>query len=683
MSLISLLTSVLAVVSAADAPDSTSVRQLDEVVVDGQSARMRIRGTKLGAERLEMKKLALTPVLFGERDIVKAITLLPGVSSEGEGSGGFEVRGGTSAQNLVTLDGITLYNPSHVMGTFSIFNDDAIGSATLYKGPIPQSFGQATSSVLDVGLASGPMDRWRASGTVGLLAAKAKAAGPVIRDRLSMSVTARRSYADLFLKIVPKYRDIVMHFYDVTGKVTYTPTLSDRVDLSVYAARDNMAIDDLMSMKWGNVGVSARWNATRGDRWRFVTTGAFTSYTAEMGMSMMQTNQIMDTYIRNGSLDSRINLRINGEHQIEWGMRSELLSVLSADWVAQGNHERQLKSGLQNSLWAGYSGTPAGWLSIDGGVRMSIFSVLGGRHLHEFISLSDTGHATADHRQYLAAEPRLNIRFAAGPLHSIKAGAGISSQAIHSLRASSSSFPFDRYAIASAGIRPLKVTQYSLAYTGMTDNGGFEWSAEAYFKQMENVYDYADGRSMLSDIDVESVITGGRGRSVGAEFMIRKNSGRLTGWISYTFSKTQSRINGINGGKWYDASNDRPHHAAAVAIFSLTPKWNLSATWTYASGTPLTATDAKYELDGATCYYYSARNSYRTPPTHHLDVAATYTSRGPGLTYEWSIGIYNLYNRYNPYIIYFVDNDERPSGTSAMQRSLYGIVPSVSYTLRF
>ncbi|MDE6509441.1 MAG: TonB-dependent receptor plug domain-containing protein, partial [Muribaculaceae bacterium] len=339
---------------------------------------------------LEMKKLALTPVLFGERDIVKAITLLPGVSSEGEGSGGFEVRGGTSAQNLVTLDGITLYNPSHVMGTFSIFNDDAIGSATLYKGPIPQSFGQATSSVLDVGLASGSMERWHASGTIGLLAAKAKAEGPVIRDRLSMSVTARRSYADMFLKIVPKYRDIVMHFYDVTGKVTYTPTPSDRVDLSVYAARDNMAIDDLMSMKWGNVGVSARWNATRGDRWRFVTTGAFTSYTAEMGMSMMQTSQVMDTYIRNGSLDSRINLRINGKHQLEWGFRSELLSVLSADWVAQGNHERQLKSGVQNSLWAGYSGTPAGWLSIDGGVRMSLFSALGGRHLHEFISLAGT-----------------------------------------------------------------------------------------------------------------------------------------------------------------------------------------------------------------------------------------------------------------------------------------------------
>lgn len=677
-----LLISALTCALAAAGADSVPTQRLDEVVVDGQSARMRVRGTTLGAERLEMKKLSLTPVLFGERDIIKAITLLPGVSAESEGSGGFEVRGGTAAQNLMTLDGITLYNPSHVMGIFSTFNDDAIGSATLYKGPIPLNFGQATSSVLDVGLGNGSMERWHASGTIGLLAAKAKAGGPIVKDRLSMSVTARRSYADLFLKIVPKYRDIVMHFYDVTGKFTYTPGDHDRVDLSVYAARDNMAIDELMSMKWGNVGVSARWNATRGDRWRIVTTGAFTSYTAEMGMSMMNTSQVMDAYIRNGSIDCKATLGVADGHHVEWGARSELLSVLSADWVAQGNHERQLKSGVQNSLWAGYSGTPGGGVSVDGGVRLSLFSPLGGQHLHEFQSLAGNRQQIR-HKQYFAAEPRVNAKYMISPLHSVKAGTGISSQSIHSLRSSTSSFPFDRYAIASSGIKPLQVTQYSVAYNGMTDTGVWEWSAEAYFKQMHHVYDYTDGRFMLSDIDVESIITGGRGRSVGAEFMIRKNSGRLTGWISYTFSHTQTRIRGINGGRWYDASNDRPHHVAAVAIFALTPQWNLSATWMYASGSPLTAPDAKFKLDGATCYYYSARNSYRTPPTHHLDVAATYTHRGPKLTYEWAIGIYNLYNRYNPYIIYFTDNDERPSGTSAMQRSLYGIVPSVSYTLRF
>ncbi len=680
-----LAASLLAAVSVTASADSVSSvgRDLDEVVVSAQSARTRIAGTQIGAEKLELTRLKLTPVLFGERDIIKSITLLPGVHSEGEGSGGFEVRGGTASQNLVTLDGLSLYNPAHVMGIFSTFNDDALGRATLYKGPIPPAYGDGTSSVLDVGLSPGDMERWHASGTIGILAAKARADGPVIRDRLSVAVTARRSYVDMFLKMVPRYRDIVMHFYDLTAKVRYMPSPSDIIDLSAYVGRDNMAIDDVMSMKWGNAAVSANWSARRADRWSATTTAAFTSYTATMGMSMMQTSQSMDEYIRNLSLNERITLALTDNHSLEWGLRTRLLAVKSAEWRVSGvNHEKQLCSNWANSIWAAYSGHPLNSLAIEAGLRFTAYTALPHSPFSQLTAIGSPRRESGS-KTYLRAEPRASVTLRLTPRHSLKAGAGVTSQDLHSLRSSATTMPFDRYAIASASVRPLHVTQYSLAYTGMTPSGDWEWSAEGYYKTMRHVYDYRDGRSMLSDIDIENIILGGRGRSFGAEFMLRRNSGPVTGWVSYTLSRTLSRISGINDGRWYVAPNDRRHNVTAVAIWPVTPTWTISATWQYSSGTPLTVPDVKYQLDGGTCYYYSARNSYRTPATHHLDLSATYTHTGPRLTYQWALGIYNLYNRYNPFIIYFQDDPSKPSGTRAVQRSLYGIVPSVSYTLRF
>lgn len=669
------------ILSALTLVQADTVQELDEVVVQSQSARRRVAGVQIGVESLELAKLKVTPVLFGERDIIKSIALLPGVSDEGEGSGGFEVRGGTSAQNLVAMDGMTLYNPSHVMGIFSTFNDDALGRATLYKGPIPTEFGQTTSAVLDVGLQPGDMERWHASGTLGILAAKVKVEGPVVKEKLSVAVTARRSYVDLFLKMVPQYRDVVMHFYDLTGKVRWQPREGNIIDVSAYGSRDNMSIDKLMGMRWGNVGASAVWRARRG-RWTFVTSGSFTGYTATMQASMMGTDSEMDERIMSGAVDEKITCSVADGHTVEWGVRSELQNLLSAEWQVNTATERELASGVDNALWVNYRGEPLPWLGLDGGVRLSAFSTVGGRGLREFSSLGTPGPDPA-HRTYWSAQPRLSVKFAPAPDHSIKLGAGVSSQSLQALRSGASSMPFDRYVIASASVRPMSTIQYGLGYTGMTPGGDWEWSAEGYFKQMHHVCDYLDGFSMMSNIAVENIIKAGRGRSVGAEFMLRKNSGRLTGWVSYTLSKTQTRIAGINGGRWYSATNDRRHRATVVAIYALTPRWNLSATWTYSSGTPLTVPDAKYELDGATCYYYSARNSYRTPASHHLDVSATYTHVGPKRTYQWAIGVYNLYNRYNPFIVYFEDAPSEPSGTRAMQRSLYGIVPSVSYTLKF
>ncbi len=666
--------------------DSLDSRTLDEVVVTSQSAARRIDNVQLGAEKLEMTVLEKAPVLFGEIDIIKSITLLPGVRQESEGSGGYMVRGGTASQNLVQLDGATLYNPSHVMGIFSTFNEEALGGATLYKGLMPACFGGATSSVLDIQLAPGNMQRWHAAGTIGLLAAKINANGPIVKDKLSLAVSARRSYVDMFLKMVPKYRSTVMHFYDVNAKLRYRPRPDDYVDASFSITHDNMGISDIMWMDWGNMAASVKWTARRGDRWRFVTTGAWTDYTGDMWMDIMGDNQRLDEYIRTVSVNEGISFAINENHEIEGGVRSELFRVKSAEWAVNNSREKDIRSGWSNDLWLSYSGDIADRFSLQAGVRMSFFSALKGHSFEEMVDYYNPGieqRPDGIAKTYVSCEPRVSMKYSLSPLHSLKAGATASSQNLHAIRTSANTFPFDRYAITSAYIKPEYAWQYSLGYTGTTDNGMWEWSAEGYYKDMRNVYDYRSGVTIFSSINLEQLILGGKGRSYGMELMLRKNSGRLTGWISYTLSKTRTKIDGINDNRWYDASNDRRHDLNVVAMYDLTDRWSLSASFLYASGQALSVPDAKYQLSGGTVYYYSQRNSYRTPATHRLDVSATYRHVGRKLTYEWTFGIYNLYNHYNPYMIYFENCPENPSGTRAVQYSMYGLVPSVSYTLKF
>lgn len=661
--------------------DSLS-RVLDEVVVTGQGARQRVDGITPGVEKLELSKLSTLPVVFGENDLIKSITLLPGVSNEADGAGGFEVRGGNASQNLIQLDGITLYNPSHVMGIFSTFNDNALGTATLYKGPVPTWYGGATSSVLETSLARGNMEKYEGSATIGLLMAKLMIGGPIVKDKLSFAVTARRSYADLFLKIVPKYRSTVMNFYDVTAKVTYQARPTDRIDVSFFAARDNLAIEDLMGMYWGNIGTSANWFARRGSRWTFTTTGAFTNYDPDMRMDMMNMEEKMTEYIRDFSVNERVGYQLSETQSFDFGVRSGLLKVKSGDMVANGNRLVEIRSGWTNSIWFNYEGSFGGKFDVSGGVRLNAFTSLSGSRWHDYTAFTGP-EPDFSSRTYITPEPRVSVKWAVAPLHSIKAGASLTTQDIHAIRSTTTSTPFDRYALTSATIEPERSWQYVLGYAGMTENGDFDWSAEIYYKNMRNVYDYQDGRTMFSDINLERLISGGQGRSYGLEIMARKNNGPLTGWISYTLSKTQTRIEGINDGRWYDASNDRRHNFSATATYSFNDKWQMSAIWSYMSGQPLTAPDVKYEMDGTTYYYYSQRNAYRTPASHHLDVSATYTKKSKKLTHQVAFGIYNLYNYYSPFVVYFTDDKSKPSGTKAVQQSLYGIVPSISYTLKF
>lgn len=670
-------------VCRAQEPDSIAVRELDDVVVTAQSARQRMARINLGSETLELVTLSKLPMLFGENDIIKSISLLPGVHGEGDGGGGFEVRGGTASQNLVQLDGISLYNPAHVMGIFSTFNDKALGRATLHKGPIPASFGGATASVLETSLAPGDMNRYHASATVGILAAKIAGDGPIVKDKLSMAVSARRSYVDAFLQMVPQYRGTVMNFYDVTAKLRYTPRRGDYLDISFMAGHDNMAIKRLMGLYWGNIGTSVNWlTRRRGGKLSFITTAAYTDYSPKMVMTVMNVDQQLKEYIHNVSINEKMQLVLGDSHILEFGLRSELLRVKSAEIEVNAHREADIRSGWQNAVWANYEKEFGTRFALSGGVRLNLFSSLSAGRFHEFVPAGEEAPDFSG-RTYISPEPRLNLKYNLSQSHNVKIGYGITTQNLHAIRSSATSFPFDRYAVTSSGVKPERAVQYGIGYAGMTTGGAFDWTAEGYYKRLSNVYDYMDGRTMFSRINLESIILGGRGRSIGAEFMLRKNTGSLTGWIAYTVSKTQTRIAGINDGRWYDATNDRRHDLSVTAIYALNDRWNLSGSWIFSSGQPLTAPDVKYQLDGTTYYYYSQRNGYRTPPTHRLDLSAVYTKKGKRSTTQWAFGIYNAYCRYNPYVIYFEDDPTKPSGTRAVQQALFGLIPSVSYTVKF
>ena len=661
--------------------DTAVVDELQEITVIGSTARQRVSLGRLGAESVPISVLQSLPGFMGENDLIKSLSLLPGVRSEAGGIGGFEVRGGTSGQNNIQLDGISLYNPTHLMGIFSTFNDEAVGQATLYKGPIPARYGQGLSSMLETSLSHGDLEAYHGAVSIGLLMAKIKAEGPIIKDKLSLAISARRSYVDALINMVPEYKGTVLNFYDITAKLRYQPRGGGYLDLSFFMGKDNLAVKDVMGLYWGNRGAALNWLAIHGDRLTFKTTASYTNFFPEMDMTMMQSDQHLHEYIHKLSVNERVNYHLADNHQFEAGVRSELYSVNSAEIVTNGILQKDIRAGLSNALWLAYEGS-VGPVGIDAGLRLSAFTALGGSRLNTFVAPSEQ---TPDFKAktYFSPEPCVSVKYTLSPTHNVKLGASLTTQDLHSIRSGATSFPFDRYALSSAMVKPERCLQYVAGYAGMTRSGDFDWTVEAYYKDMQNVYDYMDGRAMLSKINLESIILGGRGRSYGLELMFRKNKGPLTGWISYTLSRTRTRIDGINDNRWYDASNDRRNDLNITAIYTFNQKWSVSGSWIYASGQPLTAPDVKYQLNGETVYYYSQRNAYKTPCTHRLDISATYTRHGKRFTSKVDFGFFNVYSRLNPYIVYFEDDPQSPTGTRAVMQALFGLLPSVSYTLKF
>lgn len=682
------LTVVTSLSAQAQRDVISRVDTLQEVTVTSRSALKRINEVQIGVEKVEIATLARVPALFGEKDIIKSIQLLPGVKSESDGSGGYQVRGGTSAQNLILLDGATVYNAGHLMGLFSTFNDEALANASLYKGLVPAQLGGGTSSVFDIDTRSGDMQRYHFSGTVGLLSAKVMAEGPIQSDKSSFLFAGRRSYLDIFLKSSKDYKDNTMNFYDANLRLNFRLSPQDMLSLTFFRGRDNMGIDDLMDMSWGNTTAAANWLHTFGDPLYANTQLTYSDFSDDVGIDLMNIHYTMAGYIRHLTLNHRQVWTPTKRHRVNYGLETTYLQLKSAEWDIDFLHQREKRNAWMNSLWVNEEWKLNDHLDLSAGARLHLFTVLGGSPYYQVDAKGNivetlTPGSGEFVKTYADVEPRVSLKWAISQQHSVKIGYSRTSQDIHAIRGSSASMPFDRYTMTSNIVSPEQADQVAAGWTAITRDGAYDFSLEGYYKDIRNVYDYRDGKSFHSEIEIERLILGGKGRAYGLELAAHKNEGRLTGWLSYTLSWVENKIEGINGGEWYTAPNDRRHDLAVVGMYQLNDRWEFSAAWRYNTGQALTAPSAKFEVDGHTYYYYAERNGYRAPAYHRLDLSATYSRTVGKTTHQWAFGLYNAYNRYNPYVITFENDDTKPSGTKTVQTSLFGIIPSVSFTIRY
>lgn len=661
---------------------------LQEVTVMSLSAQQRVEEVQIGVEKVDVATLTKVPSLFGEKDIIRNLQLLPGVKSENEASGGYQVRGGKAAQNLILLDHATVYNAGHLMGLFSTFNDDVLMNGSLYKGLVPAQLGGGTASVFDISTRSGDMNDYHFGGSVGLLSAKIVAEGPIQKNRSSFLVAARRSYLDLFLKATEKYRNNTLHFYDANIRLNFRLSQNDLLTFSFFRGHDKLELEnDMMRMKWGNTTGTANWLHTFSDAHYANTRLIFSDFTSDVGIDLLNIYYTMKGYIRHATMKHQQVWQV-GQHRLNYGAEATHLQLQSAEWDINLLHQREKRNALMGALWIGDEWKLNPSIELSLGARLHLFSVLGGAPYYELDgdgNILETTQRGSGHivKTYADVEPRISAKLALNQWNNLKLGYSRTSQDIHAISGMSMSMPFDRYTMTSNIVRPEQADQVAFGWMGITPRGGYDFSAEAYYKNIRNVYDYRDGKAFYSEIEIERLLLGGKGRAYGMELCAHKNHGPLTGWISYTLSWSENKIAGINGGKWYTASNDRRHDIVVVGMYQLSPTWELATTWRYNTGQALTAPSAKYDLNDKTFYYYHERNGYRAPAYHRLDLSATHTKKLRRATRIWTFGIYNAYRRYNPFTIRFKNDDKSPTGTVVEQTSLFGIIPSVSFSLKY
>ena len=673
-------------IAIPETEDSIRTEQLDEVVVTSNSVRQRIQNVQTGAEVIQIEDLTATPQLFGENDIVRSIQWLPGVKSESDASSSFQVRGGTSAQNLVLFDNVPIYNVGHVGGLFSTFNDDALAGATLYKGLLPAQFGGASSAVLDIIGRTGNKQSYHGGASIGLLAAKGTLEGPIVKNKASFLITARRTYMDLFLKMVPDFRNNTLYFYDVNAKLDWTLSKRNQLFLTFFTGYDRTAVDKMVDIRWSNLMGSLKWLHHFNGGSNSQTTLYYSGYQNDNGVDFVGMNLWYKGHIRQGSLRQDFNINI-GEQKLKIGFQSTLMNVKSAEWQVVNKYGKEERRAWENAFWLNGEFKFSNALSLSAGLRLNLFSPLGGSLYYDIEPDGNIGWYYNYKRNEIVTthkvlEPRASVNIKTSNQTSIKLGYARTSQNIHALRNQSTSTPFDRYAISSNLFKPEVADQVSAGIYMMSSSQAYDFSLEGYYRKIDNVLDYRDGKSFSSEIELERLILAGEGKSYGMEFCARKNLGRLTGWIAYTLAWSKTRIDGINNGNWYDANNDRRHDVNIVAAYQLTDRWTLNAAWVFNSGQAFTAPSSKYQIIDNWIYYYAERNGYRAPDYHRLDLSASWTKKGQKVTRQWVIGIYNLYNRYNPFLINFEDSDNG-ARTRAVQYSLFGIVPSVSFNIKF
>jgi hypothetical protein len=667
--------------------------EIDEIVVVGRPKDDIVRQNEIGTVRLNVKELSVLPVLFGEQDILKSIQLMPGVSPVGEGNSGFYVRGGNADQNLILLDDAPVFNPSHLLGFFSVFNSDAIRDVKLYKGGVPARYGGRASSVMDIRMKEGNMKDYNVSGGIGLISSRIMVEGPIEQDKSSFMISGRRTYADLFLPLSndENIKGNKLYFYDLNIKTNLIINKNNRVFLSGYFGRDVLQAKDF-GFSWGNKAGSLRWNHQFSPSLFTNTTMVINDYNYKTEGDIDGKFSLM-AGIKDFSLKQDYALSLSNRFSFLIGFNTVVHHFKPGEVVSNSKNitsfKIQEKVGWENAIYAFMEHQLSDRLNIGYGIRMSAFTRIGAGtentyNTDESIVKVETYSKGKLYGTYTGFEPRFNLTLLLSDNSSFKAGYNRMSQYIHLLSNSSAGTPVDYWLPSSNNIKPQFISQISAGYFREFNSNAINFSIEGYYKKMENQIDYRNNADVFLNENAEAELLFGIGRAYGLEFLVKKNSGVFTGWISYTLSRTEKKFNEINDGSWYPARQDRTHDISIVLNMQASKRLTLSSTWVYYTGNAITFPSGKYEMDGNVVNYFTSRNGYRMPSYHRLDLGATLLLKeNHKFRSELSFGLFNAYGRKNAYTILFRTKDDNSGETEAVKIYLFSVIPSITWNFKF
>jgi hypothetical protein len=687
-------------------------KNIETFDVTAEKEQKNVDDTEMSTVSLQMEQVKKIPALFGEIDILKTIQLLPGVQSGGEGTTGLFVRGGASDQNLILLDEAPVYNPSHFMGFFSVFNQDEIKDMQLYKGGIPARYGGRVSSLIDIHMKEGNSKRFSTSGGIGIISSRFTFEGPFIKDKSSFIVSARRTYADLFLKLSSdtNINRTKLYFYDLNTKVNYQINKNNKIFLSGYFGRDVLGFDEDIAMNWGNVTGTLRWNHLFSDRLFSNFTLIYSNFDYNLGMQggaegFNWTSRIVD---KNGKVD--FTYYLNPKNTIRFGIGTIHHTFKPGTISSVGDNSifndftLPDKYAYEHSAYFSNQQDLFPKISIHYGIRASLFQNVGIDTSYTFNTSNPEVYTVEDtitnqngvHNSYFNLEPRLSIRYLVNEKASVKATYNRMTQYLHKADNSLSTFPLSIWFPSSTNVQPQLVDQIAVGYFRNFKHNTFETSLEVYYKEMQNTIDFRDHAQLLLNKYLEGELRFGKSTAYGVEILLKKEKGKFTGWLGYTLAQTKRDVPEINNGNPYLAPYDRTHDISIVGSYNLTKRINVSANWVFATGQAMTVPTGRYEYYGKILPVYSDRNAERMPAYHRFDLSATFYGkkwnekppRSDGkernkFESNWNFSLYNVYMRKNAFSIAFKESENDPTKTEAVKTYLFTIIPSFSYNFKF
>ena len=691
---------------------SDAVESLDEIVITENIEKLNIRTPQMSVAKLSSNTIKNIPVVLGESDIIKAITLLPGVTNAGEGSSGFNVRGGAADQNLILLDEATIYNSSHLFGFFSVFNPDAIKDLKLYKGGIPARYGGRVSSVLDIYQKEGNSKTFHLNGGIGIVSSRLLAEGPLKKDKGSFLIGGRSSYAHLFLPLF----DIgnIAYFYDLNTKLSYKINDRNNIYLSGYFGRDVFRIEDTFNNIYGNTIANFRWNHLFSDKLFSNLSFIYSDYYYELILDFVEFDWVSG--IQNFNLKYDFKHYISDRIKLQYGLNSIYYKFNPGDIKptvpSSGINPFKLidKFAFENAIYLDAEHKISDKLALSYGLRLSSFHRLGQDELNvyendqavvfnEDFQIYEKAEPIANEsfkrsdiiESFYNLEPRASLAYQVNPNSSVKMSYNRMSQYLHLLSNTNSPTPLDIWTPSGKYVKPQLLDQFAVGYFKNFNENKYSLELESFFKTVKNRIDYIDGADLIANNAIEQVILNGRAKAYGLEVLLRKNEGKFKGWLAYTLSTSEQQTKGrtpkelgINNGNWYKTPYDKTHDISLTGSYQWNKKWKINTNFLFQTGQPSTFPNGQYEFNGLSIPNYSGRNADRLPSYNRLDVSLNYTpkpNKTKGWQSYWVFGIYNVHNRKNAVSINFSRNSETNTN-EATRLAIFGIVPSISYNFK-